>query len=282
MDQEGGGTRAISQLPAAVAAGATTAEAVATSFRRLFAYRLRLGMLDPPTRVAYNNISYDVCASAPHIALAREAARKGIALYINRAKALPLSAAEFVAATSTSDGGMAGSGLASLAVIGPNAACADCLNGNYATAAVSGPGLAVSILSGLENWRNSSAQSQGQKQSVSYAPGCLDSTQLDRASVECASTAGFSHAVALAKSAAATVLVLGSAVAHHPNCTSNVACEGEGHDRNSTVFGGHQSHLPPTLLSAPVLSIHIITIQLSQRPRSQRLTCSHTTRMCQG
>ena len=44
MDQEGGGTQAIEKLPDAVKAGLTTAEAVATSFRRLFAARIRLGM----------------------------------------------------------------------------------------------------------------------------------------------------------------------------------------------------------------------------------------------
>jgi hypothetical protein len=323
MDQEGGGTSVISMLPAAVATGATTAEAVATSFRRLFAYRIRLGMLDPPTLVAYNNISYDVCASAPHIALAREAARKGMALYANRAKALPLSATEFATGNDTSaggndtsaggnddsvggnddsvggndtsaggndtsaggnddsvggngggvgivhsakstrntkkklawkvrkNGGGVGSSSGSLAVVGPNAACAACLNGNYATAATSGPGLAVSILAGLRNWKNATlAQQQHLHQKVSYAPGC--------ANVECTSTAGFSQAVALAKSAKVTVLVLGSAVAGHPNCTSNVACEGEGHDRNSTAFGGHQYELAAALAAVSPRMICII------------------------
>ena len=223
MDQEGGGNVAVSKLPAAVAAGATTAEAIATSFRRLFAYRIRLGMLDPPTLVNYNNISYDVCASAPHIALAREAARKGAALYTNRKQALPLAATDFA--------DVAGAG--NLAVIGPNAACADCLNGNYATASTSGPGLAVSILAGIQNWGGSTGARQ--KMSVQYAAGCVD--------VTCSSTAGFSEAVAAAKSAKATVLVLGTAVAQHINCSSKVACEGEGHDRNSTAFGGHQYQL---------------------------------------
>ena len=43
--EEGGGTGAIAKLPEAVAAGLTTAATVATAFRRLFAARIRLGML---------------------------------------------------------------------------------------------------------------------------------------------------------------------------------------------------------------------------------------------
>ena len=317
MDQEGGGTRAIGQLPAAVAAGATTAEAIATSFRRLFAARIRLGMLDPPTEVQYNTIPFDVCASAPHIALAREAARKGIAMYKNKkpttkprrhgpfssnsnsksatntnntnnsdnttndnnnnnnnnndddakitaASALPLAAADFAA-----DG--------SLAVIGPTADNANNLLGNYATASTSGPAVAVSILQGLQAWSagaaaaatlparpeppHESAQTEAvgttrRVGKIAFAAGCDD--------VTCNSTAGFAAAVSLAKAAKATVLVMGTRVAGHNSqdpagpCRSNVACEGEGHDRNSTAFGGHQYALAAAL--APVSHGRLICV----------------------
>ena len=143
----------------AVKAGLTTAETVATAFRRLFAARIKLGMLDPPQSVKYNNISFDVCASPAHIALARkvsispnplnphriltesspacQAARKAMALHQNRGAALPLEPK-----TLTADG--------TLALIGPTADNANNLLGNYAAAATSGPGLAVSLLEGLQ------------------------------------------------------------------------------------------------------------------------------------
>ena len=296
MDQEGGGTSAVEQLPAAVAAGATTAEAVAASFRRLFAARIRLGMLDPPTNVWYNTVPFDVCASAPHIALARVAARKGIAMYKNKPRkqatlrrdgssshhrnsstvskpavaALPLAVGDFAA-----DG--------SLAVIGPTADNANNLLGNYATASTSGPAVAVSILQGLQGWSATAAaavkataaaaapsqpeKANGDTQAevelarkrvgkISVATGCND--------VTCNSTAGFAAAVSIAKAAKATVLVLGTRVAGHNRqdpagpCLSKVACEGEGHDRNSTAFAGHQYALAAAL--APVSHGRLICV----------------------
>ena len=60
LDQEGGfGTyEPVDSLPDAVAAGKTTAEKVAVAFTRLMRSRIRLGMLDPPSHVRYNNASY--------------------------------------------------------------------------------------------------------------------------------------------------------------------------------------------------------------------------------
>lgn len=56
MDQEGGGNACVSMLPALVANGTVNASAVSTAFRRLLRVRLRLGMLDPPTHVRFNQI----------------------------------------------------------------------------------------------------------------------------------------------------------------------------------------------------------------------------------
>ena len=78
---------------------------------------MRLGMLDPPPAVAYNNITFAVCASPAHIALARKAARKAMALHQNRGKVLPLDPT-----TLSADG--------SLAVIGPTSDNANNLLGN--------------------------------------------------------------------------------------------------------------------------------------------------------
>ena len=59
MDQEGGGNSAISQLGQAIKDGKASAKGVETAFRRLMRARIRLGMFDPPTDVAYNNIVYN-------------------------------------------------------------------------------------------------------------------------------------------------------------------------------------------------------------------------------
>jgi beta-glucosidase len=236
VQQQGGGTKAIEQLAAAVKADLTTADTVATAFRRLFAARIKLGMLDPPDSVPYNNVSFDVCASSPHIALARNAAQKAMALHQNRGDVLPLSPKD-----------LAGDG--SLVLIGPTSDNANNLLGNYAAASTAGPGMAVSILSGLQNWAASDSSnngvSSGKIGKISHAKGCAD--------VTCGSTAGFAEAVALAKNAKATVLVLGTRVSGNNKqdpagpCSSVVACEGEAHDRNSTVFGGHQYELAAEL-----------------------------------
>jgi len=51
LDQEGGGNVVISTLPALVQNKTISAKLVQTAFQRLFRIRIRLGMLDPPTRV---------------------------------------------------------------------------------------------------------------------------------------------------------------------------------------------------------------------------------------
>ena len=227
---QGGGTKAIEQLAAAVKAKLTTAEHVATAFRRLFAARIKLGMLDPPQAVRYNNVSFDVCASSPHIALARKAAQKAIALHQNRGGVLPLDP------RTLSVGG-------SLALIGPTSDNANNMLGNYAAASTAGPGMAVSILTGLQSFESNGAKIG----KVSHAAGCDD--------VNCTSTAGFAQAVALSKhpKCKATILVLGTRVSGDNKqdpagpCHSNVACEGEAHDRNSTLFGGYQYKLAEAL-----------------------------------
>ena len=48
MDQEGGGSSAITQLPLAIQDGKVTTATLETAFRRNFRIRIRLGMLDPP------------------------------------------------------------------------------------------------------------------------------------------------------------------------------------------------------------------------------------------
>ena len=88
LDQEGGfGTyEPVDSLPAAVAAGKTTAEKVAVAFTRLMRARIRLGMLDPPSYVRYNNASYHARMQNENTAkldLALRAGKEGVTLLKN-------------------------------------------------------------------------------------------------------------------------------------------------------------------------------------------------------
>ncbi len=85
-----------------------------TSLRRLFIARFRLGMFDPPSAVAFNQIPYSEDDSPQHQQLALRAARESIVLLKNQDGTLPLSA-----------------NLKTLAVIGPNAESLLALEGNY-------------------------------------------------------------------------------------------------------------------------------------------------------
>ena len=116
MDQEGGGTRAITQLQAAIDSHMTTSDAVATAFKRLFRVRLQLGMHDPPTTVEWNYLTNDsIIEGKAHLALARKAAQKAMTLYRNQDNTLPLS-----------------TDVKKVAVIGPGASQGPLLLGNYA------------------------------------------------------------------------------------------------------------------------------------------------------
>ena len=101
-------------IPAAVAAGLLSEDQVDTSVRRLFSARMRLGMFDPPERVAYASIPYEVNDCAEHRELARVAACESFVLLKNRGGLLPLRR-----------------NLGSIAVIGPNADDHNVLRANY-------------------------------------------------------------------------------------------------------------------------------------------------------
>eukprot|EP00730_Choanoeca_flexa_P007214 TRINITY_DN12297_c0_g2_i2.p1 TRINITY_DN12297_c0_g2~~TRINITY_DN12297_c0_g2_i2.p1 ORF type:complete len:901 (+),score=146.73 TRINITY_DN12297_c0_g2_i2:2-2704(+) len=135
LDQEGGGTSCISELPAAIAAGMTTAAKVETSFRRLFHKRIELGMLDPPTHSSYNAIPFSVVANKGHIALTREAAGKAMCLYKNDNNTLPLNEKDY-----TDEG--------SILVVDFGAGSGTNIIGNYANPPDTG---SVSVSEGLRN-----------------------------------------------------------------------------------------------------------------------------------
>jgi beta-glucosidase len=121
------GVEYINLLPA-VHAGLIAEAEIDQSLRRLLTARFKLGMFDPPPMVKYARIPYSENDSPAHRQLAVETARKSIVLLKNENRTLPLSKS-----------------LQTIAVIGPNAADAEVLLGNYNGE----PGAPVTALEGI-------------------------------------------------------------------------------------------------------------------------------------
>ncbi len=98
----------------AVNEGLLTEEDIDRAVRRLFTARMQLGMFDPQDRVPYSRITIDTVSCHTHRMLAERMARESIVLLQNKAQVLPLSAVN-----------------RKIAVIGPNAAEAQVMLGNY-------------------------------------------------------------------------------------------------------------------------------------------------------
>ncbi len=164
-------------LPAALEQGLLSEAELDVSLRRLFGARIRLGMFDPPERVPFAAIPFDVIDSAEHRQLARRAAQLSLVLLKNDG-VLPLR-----------------QDLRSIAVIGPNANAAQVLWGNYS-------GTASHTVTPLEGIRQ--RLPAGAK--LYYAEGCkVQGTDL----TNCAPHGNLTEAVLLAKRADVSVLVLG-------------------------------------------------------------------------
>ncbi|MDR3676277.1 MAG: glycoside hydrolase family 3 C-terminal domain-containing protein [Acidobacteriota bacterium] len=101
-------------LVKAVQEGLITESEIDTDLKRLFTARIRLGMFDPPSAVAFNRIPFSENDSAQHRALALKAARESIVLLKNQDGILPFK-----------------SNVKTIAVIGPNAESLVALEGNY-------------------------------------------------------------------------------------------------------------------------------------------------------
>ncbi len=98
----------------AVHQGLVSEATIDTAVKRLFTARFRLGMFDPPARVAYSRIPLSDVDSPAHRALALQVARESIVLLKNQGNVLPLR-----------------KDLGTIAVIGPNADQWRMLLGNY-------------------------------------------------------------------------------------------------------------------------------------------------------
>jgi beta-glucosidase len=167
-------------IPAAVAEGLLTEADVDRCLRRLYRARLRLGMFDPPARVAHAAIPYEVNDSDAHRALARETAAASMVLLKNAGDLLPLRR-----------------DLGSVAVIGPNADDREVLLANYS-------GQPSRYVTPLEAIR--AAVSPATK--VWYAHGCK---RLGTKSEGLNADGNLSEAVSVAARAEAVVLCLGLA-----------------------------------------------------------------------
>jgi len=116
-------------LPAAVKQGLISEAEIDDAVTRLFTARMRLGMFDPPERVAYARIPASVNQTPAHDALALKAARESLVLLKNDG-VLPLSRH-----------------LKRIAVVGPTADDTMALLGNY----FGTPAAPVTILQGIRD-----------------------------------------------------------------------------------------------------------------------------------
>lgn len=166
-------------LMGAVQQGLISEEQIDIAVKRLFKARFLLGMFDPPERVPYSQIPYEVNDCEEHRSLALEMARESIVLLKNEGGLLPLRR-----------------DLKTIAVIGPNASSVDVLLGNY----YGTPSKPVTAIEGIR-----AKVSHNTK--VLYTPG---SELVGRdESWGAAPTRGFSEALATAERADVTILCLG-------------------------------------------------------------------------
>ncbi len=168
-------------IPSALAHGLLTEADLDVCLTRLFSARMRLGMFDPPERVPFASIPYELNVCEKHRQAALDAARRSIVLLKNDG-VLPLE-----------------KDLRSVAVIGPNAANDHVLIANYY-------GTPTQVVTPLEGIR--AAVSEHTR--VMYAEGCqLTGVQTDGV----VRNGNLSEAVSVAMRADAVVLVLGLSAA---------------------------------------------------------------------
>lgn len=173
--------RIFESLRKAVDQGLISEETIDQAVRRLLRTRFKLGMFDPPDRVPFNNIPYEINDCAQHRELAGEMARESIVLLKNEDNLLPLNQDK----------------LSSIAVIGPNADSKKVLLGNY----YGRPSRYITALEGIQN-------KVGDQTRVYYAHGCDLSTQATDSLGELA-TSGFAEALAAAERSDLIILFMG-------------------------------------------------------------------------
>ena len=245
LDQEGGGTAAISQLQPAIEQKLTSAGAVTTAFARLMRARILLGMFDPPASNTYDRIGMSSVRTAAATALNKRAALEGITLLKNggvgKVPLLPLKLSSFSGRT------------ASLFVAGPTADLAgntlgnyDCGDSHFDADCVNAN---TSMLGGLKF--SGTGLTGGE---LLYISGC--------SSTDCLET-DFSNVSAAAATAEVAVVVLGlqNTCPHNKSggipsnhcrgyMKNNNSYEQEGHDRTSIELPANQYKLTAAVAKA--------------------------------
>ncbi len=181
-----------------------TEEEIDAALFRILISRFKLGLFDPPEKVHYSSIPYELNDAPEHRKLALETAQKSIVLLKNKNNILPLK-----------------KNLKSIAVIGPNANDRDVLLGNYNGI----PSKYVTPLEGIRNKLSSEAR-------VFYAQGCLLNEKVEGAQFG-KFERGFAEAAVIAERAEAVVMVMGLSSYY----------EGEEGDAADSAAGGDRSHI---------------------------------------
>ncbi|NLX70717.1 MAG: glycoside hydrolase family 3 protein [Clostridiales bacterium] len=196
--------RAFESLVNAAKQGLISEEAIDTAVKRLYRARFQLGMFDPPERVPYAQIPYEVNDCEEHRQLALEMARESMVLLKNEDGLLPLS-----------------KDLNTIAVIGPNADDKKVLLGNY-------NGTPSKYVTALEGIRSKVSP----KTKVIYAEGC-DITVSQEGFWGEEATRGFAEAISAAQRADAVIMCLGL----------SPELEGEEGDAAASSAGGDKTSL---------------------------------------
>ena len=182
-------------MKASVEANVTKESTIDNALVNLFTMQLRLGYFDKVSEQKYLNISYKDTVNTPaHQELALDAARQGMVLLKNDGNTLPFS----------------NTTVKTVAMVGPNANATMTMKGNYFGVA---PYL-ISPVMGVSSYAKTTLNL-----------GCNDTA--------CASDSNFTAAVAAAKEADVTVMVMGISSLQ----------EGEAHDRTGIEFPGKQLEL---------------------------------------
>jgi len=184
--------------------GLITEDAIDRACVRLMTTRMKLGMFDPPEKVPYASIPYEVTDCDEHRAFALEVSKRSLVLLKNENNILPLNK----------------DNLKSIAVIGPNANSRIALAGNYFGTASN----YVTVLEGIKG-------AVGKDVRVFYAEGCH--LYKDRASNLGEPRDQFAEAIAVAERSDVVVLCLG--------LDSNI--EGEEGDTSNEYASGDKLHL---------------------------------------
>jgi beta-glucosidase len=218
-------------LPAAVAQGLVSEAELDHCLERLFSARFRLGMFDPPERVPYAQIPYEVNDCERHAELALVAARESLVLLKNESELLPL-------ARDTK----------SIAVIGPNADDPKVLVGNYHGT----PSRSVTPLAGIR-------AAVAPEIKVWYAEGCkrsgVESDVPHRAAL-------LSEAKSMAERAEVVVLCLGLDAEIEGEEGDAASSEASG-DKRSLALPGLQEQLFETVAAT---GKPIVVVLLSGSP----------------